>query len=363
MVSENAQLYERIKTSEERYRTLFDVAGTSLIIIDEELKFRLVNRAFEALSGYERDRLIGHMNLTSFLQDKKHPKKEIIEKLRKPSQSWEARFTDKDGMVKHVHITTTQLPDAADILVSLIDMTRERELERRLFRSEELAAIGELSAGIAHEIRNSLVAIATSVSLLKDESRISQEGRQLLDVVKEESDHLASIVDDFLRYARPKKPTFQKEDVNKLLQDVAKRHREWNEKEVEWVERYSDNLPDIFLDRHQIQQVVTNLLLNSLDAMTDNGILTIETRKERKMSEDWVRFSIADTGVGIPEEEISKIFQPFHSSKEKGTGMGLAICRRIIDEHNGDILVKSEVNKGTRFSVLLPVRRENIGDP
>ena len=359
MASENAQLYEMIKTSEERYRILFDVAGTSLIIIDEELKFRLVNRAFEALSGYERNRLIGHMNLTSFLQDKKRPKKEIVEKLRKPPQSWESQFTDKNGAVKHVHITTTQLPEASDILVSLIDMTRERELERRLFRSEELAAIGELSAGIAHEIRNSLVAIATSVSLLKDESRISDEGRQLLDVVKEESDHLASIVDDFLRYARPKKPTFQKEDINKLLQDVVKRHREWNEQDVEWVERYAANLPEIFLDRHQIQQVVTNLLINSLDAMTDGGVLTIQTKTEKRMSEDWIRFSIADTGVGIPEDEISKIFQPFHSLKEKGTGMGLAICRRIVDEHNGDILVKSEVDKGTRFSVLLPIRKNN----
>jgi len=358
---ENARLYEQIKTSEVRYRTLFQATGTSLVIIDEEQQFRLVNHAFETLSGYSQDELVRHMTLPSFLSDAKSSA--LVEKLRKSPQSWEARFTDRNGMIKQVHLTTTRIPDSTDILVSLIDMTRERELERRLFRTEELAAIGELSAGIAHEIRNPLVVITTSVSLLKDEPEISEEGRQLLDVVKEESDHLAAIVDDFLKFARPKKPAFNKEDLNKLMQDVTRKHKELNAKQVEWVEHYDEQLPEVSLDRHQIQQVIANLLLNSLDAMPNGGVLTIETSKEKKISEDWIRFTIADTGIGISEEEISKIFQPFYSCKEKGTGMGLAICRRIIDEHCGDIFVESKTDKGTQFSVLLPVdRKENMND-
>ena len=355
---ENAQLYEQIKTSEVRYRTLFEEAGTSLVIIDDKQRFRLVNHAFETLSGYQRDDLIGEMVLTSFLGAKGHNKKATVEKLGKPPQSWEESFTDRDNIVKQVHLTTTHIPDSSDILVSLIDMTRERELERCLFRSEELAAIGELSAGIAHEIRNPLVAITNSVSLLKDEPQISQEGQQLLDVVKEESDHLAAIVDDFLRFAKPKKPAFQEEDINQLLKDVIRRHKDWNEKQVKWVEQYTDNLPLVSLDRHQIQQIITNLLLNALDAVQEGGLLTVKTRKEKRMSEDCVRLTIADSGEGIPEDEISKIFQPFYSTKEKGTGMGLAICRRIVNDHGGEIFVDSKLNVGTQFSVILPLYRQ-----
>jgi len=357
---ENARLYERIKTSEERYRTLFEAAGTSLAILDENHQFRLVNHAFEKLSGYSKDELVGKKTFIPFLTNNKWTKKAVIAKLKVVPQSWEGEFVDKNGVVKQVHITTINIPGSSEIFVSLIDMTHQRELERRLFRSEGLAAIGELSAGIAHEIRNPLVAITTSVSLLKDEPQLSKEGHQLLDVVKEESDHLAAIVDDFLQFARPKKPSFHKEDINKLLSDVVHRYKNWNGKKIQLVEQYEDNIPPVSLDRHQIQQVITNLLLNSLDAMEDGGTLTITTRRYKKMSEDMVRIMVADSGIGIPEEDITKIFQPFYSTKEKGTGMGLAICRRIVNEHGGEISVESTVGKGTTFSVILPIHKENL---
>ena len=291
----------------------------------------------------------------SFLANNKWTKKTIIAKLKVPPQSWEGQFVDRNGIVKQVHITTTNIPDSSEIFVSLIDMTHQRELERRLFRSEGLAAIGELSAGIAHEIRNPLVAITTSVSLLKDEPQLSEEGQQLLDVVKEESDHLAAIVDDFLQFARPKKPSFHKEDINKLLSDVVNRYKNWNGKKIRLVEDYGSNIPPVSLDKHQIQQVITNLVMNSIDAMDEDDVLTIKTEREKKMLEDVVHVMVTDTGVGISEEEITKIFQPFYSTKEKGTGMGLAICRRIINEHDGEISVESRVGKGTTFSVILPI--------
>ena len=358
---ENARLYERIKTSEEKYRTLFEAAGTSLAILDDNHQFRLINHAFEKLSGYSKDELVGKKTFISFLTNDTWTKKAVIAKLKKPPQSWEGQFVDKNGTVKQVHITTTNIPNSSEIFVSLIDMTHQRELERRLFRSEELAAIGELSAGIAHEIRNPLVAITTSVSLLKDEPQLSKEGHQLLDVVKEESDHLAAIVDDFLQFARPKKPSFHEEDINKLLSDVLNRYKNWNGKKIQLIEKYENDIPYLLLDKHQIQQVITNLLVNSLDAMEDGGTLTIVTRREKRLSGDAVRIMVTDSGIGIPEEDITKIFQPFYSTKEKGTGMGLAICRRIINEHGGEITVESKVGKGTTFSVILPINKgENL---
>jgi PAS domain S-box-containing protein len=352
---DNALLYEKIKDSEARYRTLFESGGTSLAIVDEKGVFRLVNHAFETISGWSRKDLIGKKTLFSFLPDESTRVTIPQNGLNSGLQSREARFLDKTGTEKQVHISAVQLSGTSDILFSLIDMTRQRELERRLFRSEELAAIGELSAGIAHEIRNPLVAITTSVSLLKDEPELSGEGRQLLDVVKEESDHLAAIVEDFLRFARPKRPSFQPEDINQLLQDVIRRHKDWKESGIVWEEKYDKNLSPIPLDRHQIQQVVTNLFLNAMDAMPGGGVLQIVTAGARGKYTGHVQVTISDSGMGIREGEIQKIFQPFYSTKEKGTGMGLAICRRIIEEHNGELNVESREGKGTIFSLILPV--------
>jgi PAS domain S-box-containing protein len=355
---ENARIYEQIKKSEERYRKLFEVAGTSLVILDDKQRFKLVNNAFERLSGYTQNSLIGKMELTPFLVGKNMDAEEMIQKLQNPPHNWETEFTDKNGSKKQIHINTTRISGEPDILVSIIDMTRERELERRLFRSEELAAIGELSAGIAHEIRNPLVAITTSVNLLKDETEMSQEGEQLLDVVKEEADHLAVIVDDFLRFARPKKPSFEDEDINKLLNDVIKRSLDWDPEKIQIIEKYDKKLPLVSLDRHQIQQVITNLLNNSLDAIRESGTITVETHLRKRMGEECAVITVRDNGIGIRKGDVVKIFQPFFSMKEKGTGMGLAICQRIINVHDGEIEVDSEENKGTFFSVSIPIRQK-----
>jgi PAS domain S-box-containing protein len=352
---ENAQLYEKIKTSEERYRTLFESAGTSLVILDEQNRFRLVNHAFELLSGFPRDKLIGKMSFFQFLSSKTQLPLLLDENGVSPKNR-EFLFQDRHGNHKHVYILTDRIPDSSDLLVSLIDMTRERELEKQLFKSAELASIGELSTGIAHEIRNPLVAITTSVSLLKDESHLSPEGRQVLDVIKEETDHLAAIVNDFLQFARPKKPVLQPEDLNRLLRDVVKRHKEIGRKDIEWVEEYDEQLPEIAIDRHQIQQVITNLLVNGFDAMPNGGTFTVRTSLDNKSEEPKIRVSISDSGVGIPDEDFTRIFQPFYSTKEKGTGMGLAICRRIISEHDGAISVTSEIQKGSTFLVEIPLK-------
>jgi signal transduction histidine kinase len=239
-------------------------------------------------------------------------------------------------------------------------MTSQRELERRLYRSEELAAIGELSAGIAHEIRNPLVAIKTSVNLLQDEPDLSEEGHQLLEVVAEETDQMAAIIEDFLQFARPKPPTFEDVDINQVLRDVVKRYKEVDQaKQVQWVEKLDDHMPVLRLDRYQIQQVITNLILNGLDAIGDEGRLEIGSCQEQGPdSEKMAHFFITDDGAGIAPDSVNKIFQPFYSTKEKGTGMGLAICRRIVDQHGGEIQVNSRVDQGTRFSVILPVKSQ-----
>jgi len=352
---ENSHLYERVKQSEEDYKTLFQASGSGLAIIDKEQRFTLVNNAFEIMCGYSQKDLISGFTLTSFLSGKDLTRKEITTLLVSPPRDFEAELTDKTGRVKQVHVTNTQLPNNSTILVSVVNVTKQRELEKKLFKSEELAAIGELSAGIAHEIRNPLIALKTSVKLLRDEPHLSDEGNQLLDVLQEESDHLAAIVDDFLKFARPKKPQIEPTDLNQVIGDTVRRCRDLAKIDIEWIEEYDDALPQVPCDRHQIQQVLTNLINNGLDAMAPGASIAIRTGREKDENSNTVFVAVKDTGGGIPDDEQGKIFQPFFSTKESGTGMGLAICQRIVDAHNGEITVTSRKNKGTEFSVILPI--------
>ena len=352
---ENSRLYEQTKQSEDRYRNLFESAGPSLAIIDQNQTFQLVNCAFESLCGYKRKDLIGKRTLKLFIPSLRENFNAMI-----PGHI-ETEFHDRNKQAKQIHLTSATIPGTNHILVSLVDMTTQRELERRLYRSEELAALGELSAGIAHEIRNPLVAIKTSVGLLQDESELSEEGHQLLEVVAEETDQMAAIVEDFLQFARPKPPTFEEVNLNRLLRDVMKRYREVKqEKEVQWIESMDEKLPSLWIDRYQIQQVITNLILNGLDALEQSGSLEIRSFRE-ECDPLRICFSVTDTGLGIQPECLHKIFQPFFSTKQKGTGMGLAICRRIIDQHEGEIRVESIAGKKTIFTVLLPIRARKPG--
>ncbi len=354
---ENAKLYEQSKTSEERYRTLFESTGTSMAIVDPQGRFKLVNRAFEDLGGFPAHELIGKKSIAQFIM-----KMGSVSSGKKvlPAQKWEDDFVDRKQDIKHVVAITVPIPHSGDVLVSLVDMTRERELEKRLYESQELASLGELSAGIAHEIRNPLIAINTAVSILKDEKDLSPEGQQVLDVVKEETDHLAAIVDDFLKYARPKKLVLEKEDLNKLIRDALKRFKDQCGEKMVWIEQYDETLPPISMDRHQLQQVITNLLSNSIDAMPTGGKVFVETSFNGGKNEKHVRIVIKDTGSGIQSDLLMKIFQPFFSTKEKGTGMGLAICRRIVNQHCGEMYVESEPGKGAVFTVALPVENQPL---
>ena len=356
---ENARLYERIRDSEENYRTLFQSAGIGLVILNESLEIVRGNQAFERLVGCPVPELAERGGFDRLLSPEGKTSRDWARRLKAPPQSWETAFHPGNQAVRQVHFNTARISSTGEILVSMIDMTRERELERRLFRSEELASIGELSAGIAHEIRNPLVAITASASLLRDEPDLSEEGQQLIDVIKEESDHLAVIVDDFLRFARPKKPCLRDENINKLMEDLVRRTADLASKPIRFESEYAEGLPMIAVDRHQIQQVMTNLLLNGIDASQPDDLLHIRTCREDGLDGPRIRIDVTDQGVGIPADEITKIFQPFFSTKERGTGMGLAICRRIVDGHEGEIAVESAPNQGATFSVFLPIRCEH----
>jgi two-component system, NtrC family, sensor histidine kinase HydH len=230
-----------------------------------------------------------------------------------------------------------------------------RKTEAQLIRSEKLAALGQLAAGIAHEIRNPLTSINILIHSLREKPSDEEVHREDLRVIEEEIHRINVIVDQFLRFAKPAPPLLQEADLVSLFEETLQLLKPQIEKQRITVQKEFNALPSTVLDREQMKQVVLNLLLNALQAMSGGGLL----RLSGQVLEDnrWIQLSVQDTGVGIPPEDMNKLFDPFFSTKEGGVGLGLSIAHRIIDQHRGKIQIESTPGQGTLFTLWLPISR------
>jgi signal transduction histidine kinase len=228
--------------------------------------------------------------------------------------------------------------------------------EAQLIRSEKLAALGQLAAGIAHEIRNPLTSINILIHSLSENVPSGIPHKEDLKVIEEEIHRINEIVDQFLRFAKPAPPLLKKADVISIFEETLQLLRPQIEKQGIVIQKEFQPLPPILMDREQMKQVALNLLLNAVQAMPEGGTLALRGRN----SEDgqWIHISIQDSGMGIPGEDMNKLFDPFFSTKEGGIGLGLSIAHRIIDQHHGKIEVESTPGEGTLFTVWLPIHKE-----
>jgi two-component system sensor histidine kinase HydH len=225
------------------------------------------------------------------------------------------------------------------------------QTEEQLRRADRLSALGELSAGMAHEIRNPLGSIKGAVEILRDDYSTDDAKYEFIRILVKETDRLNAIVQEFLGFARPKQPEFRLADVNETIESVllltaqeARRSRVGVEKKLD------PSIGKRNLDAGLLKQAFLNMVLNAIQAMPNGGTLTVETGLRNGMLE----VNIIDTGIGIPEENRKKLFSPFFTTKRNGTGLGLAITYRIIENHHGTIGVVSEPGKGTTFTVKIP---------
>jgi len=236
-----------------------------------------------------------------------------------------------------------KLKDQTDILF---------QTEEQLRRADRLSALGELSAGMAHEIRNPLGSIKGAVEILKDDYAPEDAKFEFIQILLKETDRLNHIVQEFLGFARPKHPEFQLVDVNESLESLLTLTGQEARKTGVVVEKKLDAaIGKRNLDAGLLKQAFLNLILNAIQAMPQGGTLTVQSA----LLSDAVEVKITDTGVGITEEGRKKLFTPFFTTKKSGTGLGLAITYRIIENHHGNIAVASEPGKGTTFSVKLPI--------
>jgi two-component system sensor histidine kinase HydH len=226
------------------------------------------------------------------------------------------------------------------------------QTEEQLRRADRLSALGELSAGMAHEIRNPLGSIKGAVEILKDDYTPDEAKYEFIQILLKETDRLNRIVQEFLGFARPKQPEFRQADLNAAIESVlALTAQEARKAGVSIDKKLDPAIGKRSLDEGMLKQAFLNMVLNAIQAMPGGGVLTVESR----LRSDTVEVRIADTGVGISEENRRKLFSPFFTTKKNGTGLGLAVTYRIIENHRGRIEVVSEPGKGAIFTVKIPL--------
>jgi signal transduction histidine kinase len=228
-------------------------------------------------------------------------------------------------------------------------------------RADRLASLGTLTAGLAHEIRNPLVAIKTFTQLLPERLEDEEFRNHFLNIASGEVDRISALVTELLEFARPSEPKFELEDINGILDGmILLVSTETKSKHIDIIKEYASDLLPITIDREQMKQVFLNILLNAIEATSENGKIYVKTRSFPKPEgEPYIQIEFTDTGCGIPTEYLEDIFTPFFTTKEKGSGLGLSISNQIIQDHKGYIDVESQVNKGTSFFVNLPLNQEH----
>ncbi|OPL16397.1 MAG: hypothetical protein AVO39_05965 [delta proteobacterium MLS_D] len=268
---------------------------------------------------------------------------------------YQLEVTARDGSRRLLLITPRRIPGTRRVLLVQQDITEIRKLEKAIFDTEKLAALGHLSAGIAHELRNALSSIKMSLQIL--ERRMGPEGNDLkrFKIAQREVEHLSQLVRDVLLYAKPADPEKEPTSVASIMEhSLAMVEKELIDKRITIQRHYDDDLPPIDVDPGMFSQSLLNLLLNAVDAVDEGGSITVSSSRSTD-DHDSVTIEIADNGCGIDEASMSSLFNPFFSRKKYGTGLGLAQVKKIMDVHGGRIEIFSTSGEGTRIVLNLPV--------
>jgi signal transduction histidine kinase len=320
---------------------------------------RLEENTQKALSEIERTKYLLYVLVAlgplvsallgySFLSGLTRPVKVLVESTRKL----------KGGDLDH---RVAGLKDEfGEVAIAFNEMAGSlKEQMQKMHRTEQMMVVGELAAGLAHEIKNPMAGIKVAMSVLSDEAYISTEDKVVLQKVVAEITQLEGLMKSFLNFTKPQMPRLEPVNVNQMLHTTLTfhlKHQALGSGKIEIVKEFGE-LPPTLADPTQLQQVFLNLFLNALHAMPRGGELGVRTFLEE--GGKTIRIEVSDTGSGIREDLIAKVFQPFFTTKPKGTGLGLAISRQIIERHDGTIDVANRPGGGVLFTIRLPVKRES----
>ena len=338
-------------------------ANEAFVTIDENHTVIFFNKAAEKIFGYSRKEVIGRdLNVIMSPGCSRDHRQAVTRyvKTRIPGRIGHetemlARRRNGATFPASISFSVTEVNGRLFFTGIVRDMTEKRALQEQIMRSERMAALGQLAAEITHEIKNPLMLIGGFAQQL---SRVIDDKKNLekVKIITDEVKRLEKLLTDLREFHLPKTIAFEKVDLKELLQEIYFMVKDDCEKKNIRTElKIDDKALLVTGDRYSLKQVFLNLFKNSMDAMEHGGVLSIQT----SLIGDQVEITVADEGCGIPEQDKEKIFSPFFTTKKHGTGLGLCISKRIIEEHaDGSLSMKSKEGKGTSFKISLPVYHE-----
>ncbi|MGD8473388.1 MAG: PAS domain S-box protein [Anaerolineae bacterium] len=350
-----------LQASEARFRTIFEDSVFGIALLEVEGRIVASNSALEAILGYGEADLSDTVLTDYAYPDDAEAGRDLFETLASGDLGYyqvDTRYVRGDGEVRWCELTVSRIERAREgmpwLAIAMVeDITEKRLNQQALLRAERLAIAGRLGASLAHEINNPLQSVIGCLGLAEEMLDEGAEVRNYLEIAMEELERAADIVTQLRDLSR--KPGMKKEpvDLNALIEKVlllTRKRCQARSVEVAWSP--ATGLPKVLVAPDRIQQVFLNLVLNAAEAMPEAGRLQVSTALTGEPAK--VRVAVADTGVGIEPERLAEIFEPLHSSRPEGLGLGLYISKSIVEEHGGHIDVDSQVGKGTTFTVWLP---------
>jgi PAS domain S-box-containing protein len=365
LMLEKVRLQKELIETKNFLESIVEKAGDAISVVDMGGNVLYWNEGAEQIYGYKKEEVQGK-KLSQFLYPLDEKSKAEEEKLMgqlmarvkggEVIPNVEVKRQTKDGKEIIVSMTISPLRDAEGKVIGASrfckDITNLKKAEERLVLAERLSSLGELTAGVAHELRNPLAGIKINTQILSRKRDFPEMEKKLLNSTQEGIEKIQKIVDDMLHFAKPRPSHFKDEDINEVVKEsMAVLQTKLKKGSISAVLEKGQGLPRVRIDIHQIQQVVINLMLNAMQAMDRGGTLTVRTFAE---DEGRVGVEVRDTGAGIPRPNLKKIFDPFFTTKSEGTGLGLSISLKILESHGATIDVVSEEGKGSAFTIHFP---------
>lgn len=380
------KIVKTLRNLSKQYKDLIDESSEGVFHVDADGKFNIINDAGANILGYKsaqdlsgkkldvkevfpdydiyfedfKERLFRRGNLQDQVEIVIGHDLAIIEINVKLKKDQYGKFLGIEGIFRNVTQRVemqNQLKQYSEQLENMVKVKTSinLQLEREKFDLEKLAAIGQASSTIVHEIRNPLSSIKMGLSTLLSRVALDEQDENLILIANKEIFHLEKMLREILDYSKPNELNLTTQNVNHILLHLCNQFRDlFDDSNIQCETELSPKIENVLLDFDKINQVFTNIILNAVQAMDESGRLIIQT----SLNKDHLEIVFIDFGKGIPEKKLAKVFNPFYSTKAKGTGLGLPLVQKIVHSHNGKVFIESKIDQGTKVKVLLPVHQE-----
>ncbi|MBB6177355.1 two-component system, sporulation sensor kinase E [Anoxybacillus tengchongensis] len=353
-VSERRKMEKQLREQEQKFRNVFNHAMDGIVLIDDKQRIFDANPVACRIFALSKEQLVTKC-MHAFIGSNELNK----------FQKWvnngeeEEEFTITDGEGKKKIVELSFKPNIIEHvgLMMVRDITEKKEMEEQLRKSDTLSVVGQLAAGIAHEIRNPMTALKGFIQLLQGSiGNGCEQYNMYFHVIMSELKRIESIITEFLVLAKPQAVHYERGDVAKIMQETVDLLSVQATMHNIQIEATYEQVPRIYCEPKQLKQVFINILKNAIEVMPNGGTITVSVEHVG----DDIRIAIRDEGSGIPKDKIKKLGEPFYTTKERGTGLGLMVSYKIIEEHRGRIDVESEVGVGTTFYITLPINNDML---